>query len=656
MAKAAPITAPAAARPGRSFATTARDSLESIVVAFTLAFIFRAFIVEAFVIPTGSMAPTLYGQQVTHTCSTCGYEYAHDVGQALAAPRVTDLTLRCPNCGSERDEVPVRQLIKPSSGDRILVHKWPFSVGGDIGPERWDVTVFKDPHNGTVNYIKRMVGKPGEILEIIHGDIYTAPLDVVREKDPGLIDEMLRLRHDLYQHAHGGLILTPEQIGPRYAAINRRLMPYLEIQRKVVDAPVAQKSLWFTVYHHSFLPNYGHTNVRPESRVGWSARLATVEWFDVDSLDAGQVPQRLRDALGAAGVDLTDAPVVTVEKPGARWRIDNLLAVHDENRLAVYDAAAAAAWDTSQRTIRFKSDSDRPLNIRFTGKPMDEFYGYNYMHNSKHPSQQRVPVGDLRLAFTWTPDAGDGGLVARMNRHTDFFNARIQMDGTVEIEQVWPGGSKPIGAQKLEPFSHGVPVDIEFTNVDFRVSLRINGEEVLASTDEQYAPDLVELLRRNGEDPDATLPSQVHIGAWNLQCRLDHVKLDRDVYYRSSPMLERTSAPVPGVPVTRSELSNNPFYRWPGWGTQGWPIMLQDGEYPEYFMLGDNSPASKDSRLWWEIGPHLEHRGDQYRIGTVPEDQLIGQAFFVYWPSGYRRPWTANIGIIPNFGRMRWIR
>src|SRR5689334_2661262 len=39
-----------------------RETVESIVVAFVLAFLFRTFEAEAFVIPTGSMAPTLYGQ------------------------------------------------------------------------------------------------------------------------------------------------------------------------------------------------------------------------------------------------------------------------------------------------------------------------------------------------------------------------------------------------------------------------------------------------------------------------------------------------------------------------------------------------------------------------------------------------------------------
>ena len=41
---------------------SARDLVEQVVVAFILAFLIRGFEAEAFVIPTGSMAPTLYGQ------------------------------------------------------------------------------------------------------------------------------------------------------------------------------------------------------------------------------------------------------------------------------------------------------------------------------------------------------------------------------------------------------------------------------------------------------------------------------------------------------------------------------------------------------------------------------------------------------------------
>src|SRR6478752_4633349 len=52
-----------------------RETVESIVIAFVLAFLFRTFEAEAFVIPTGSMAPTLYGNHKDVVCSQCGFFY-----------------------------------------------------------------------------------------------------------------------------------------------------------------------------------------------------------------------------------------------------------------------------------------------------------------------------------------------------------------------------------------------------------------------------------------------------------------------------------------------------------------------------------------------------------------------------------------------------
>src|SRR5271163_206568 len=55
--------------------TNVKETIESILVAFILAFIFRAFVVEAFVIPTGSMAPTLLGAHMRFRCPDCGYRF-----------------------------------------------------------------------------------------------------------------------------------------------------------------------------------------------------------------------------------------------------------------------------------------------------------------------------------------------------------------------------------------------------------------------------------------------------------------------------------------------------------------------------------------------------------------------------------------------------
>jgi signal peptidase I len=56
-----------------------------------------------------------------------------------------------------------------AKGDRILVLKCIYQF---FEPEQWDVIVFKNPSDPHVNYIKRLVGRPGETVEIIDGDIY----------------------------------------------------------------------------------------------------------------------------------------------------------------------------------------------------------------------------------------------------------------------------------------------------------------------------------------------------------------------------------------------------------------------------------------------------------------------------------------------------
>src|SRR3984957_13511548 len=54
---------------------TIRETVESIIVAFVLAFLFRTFEAEAFVIPTGSMAPTLQGRHKDLNCPKCGTHF-----------------------------------------------------------------------------------------------------------------------------------------------------------------------------------------------------------------------------------------------------------------------------------------------------------------------------------------------------------------------------------------------------------------------------------------------------------------------------------------------------------------------------------------------------------------------------------------------------
>ncbi len=162
-----------AGRPATSLALL--ETIQALLTAVMLAFIFRAFFIEAFIIPTGSMAPTLLGQHLTMLCPVCGWEF--DAGPRHRGRRpggfVAPDFAYCPNCHTrirvDRERAAVR------NGDRILVHKWPYLVGGQLRLRPWDVIVFRDPSDATQNYIKRVVALPGETVEILDGDVFIQP-------------------------------------------------------------------------------------------------------------------------------------------------------------------------------------------------------------------------------------------------------------------------------------------------------------------------------------------------------------------------------------------------------------------------------------------------------------------------------------------------
>jgi hypothetical protein len=77
-----------------------RDTVEAIVVAFILALVVRGFEAQAFVIPTGSMAPTLMGRHKELACPECGFVYAVNASEEVE-PRASTRTVHsglCVNC------------------------------------------------------------------------------------------------------------------------------------------------------------------------------------------------------------------------------------------------------------------------------------------------------------------------------------------------------------------------------------------------------------------------------------------------------------------------------------------------------------------------------------------------------------------------------
>lgn len=95
--------------------------MESLIVAVVLALILRFFVVSAYKIPTGSMAPTL---------KVGDFIFAYKLPYGIPVPF--------------------------SDG-----HRW-----GQTSPGRGDVVVFRYPGNESVNYVKRVVGLPGDRIAI----------------------------------------------------------------------------------------------------------------------------------------------------------------------------------------------------------------------------------------------------------------------------------------------------------------------------------------------------------------------------------------------------------------------------------------------------------------------------------------------------------
>ena len=153
-----------------------RETVESIAMAIILAMVFRTFVAEPFVIPTGSMAPTLMGNHKDVVCAKCGYSYQGGASceneERLGADWGTATATTCPVCRYTmtldwNDNANQATF----TGDRILVNKFAYDLGD---PQRWDVIVFKYPGNAKVNYIKRLIGLPNEAILLRNGDVFVA--------------------------------------------------------------------------------------------------------------------------------------------------------------------------------------------------------------------------------------------------------------------------------------------------------------------------------------------------------------------------------------------------------------------------------------------------------------------------------------------------
>jgi signal peptidase I len=571
-----------------------RETIESIIIALILAFLFRTFEAEAFEIPTGSMGPTLMGRNKDVECPKCGFPYEAGVSfevDDFGRPRHFDQymlqqylrpgengarlrnlvgkpiyaqTTTCPNC---RYTCWVDPHQEPSgalpaehpysySGDRIWVSKAPYVVND---PERWDVAVFKYPLGANINYIKRIVGLPNEKVRIHRGNIYTSP----------------------------------------------RGKSEFAIQSKPAHKVLA-----------TLQPVYDTSYSLPELREkGWPQR-----WQNVA---ADAAPQWQGNDGGAFSVDATSGQAVL----GYRHLPPD-----------------AEAW-------RYLNQGKLPADFVVDPQLITDFCAYNTAADQAaagEPEPRSLGlhwVGDLSIAGRFDVQSSAGQIALVLIEGGREMQARIDLaTGQATLSISGLDDFQPTANTALQ--GAGV-YDLRFANVDDQLHLWVNGDVVEFNAPTTYP----ELGNHRPTEADLT-PAQIRVQG--AKVAVEQLRVDRDIYYvATTSRLFTDFQQDPYIfelePHELAEFHSSPE-RWDVYNR----LARVDFDLAEeqFLALGDNSPNSGDSRFW--PGEHFVNR--DLIIGKAFYVYWPHAWETAYNIPLHLRGKTIRIPFYPNFGDMRLIR
>ena len=560
---------------------TAREVIETVVFVVALVLMLKLFIVEAFVIPTGSMAETLYGYQKMVKCRECGFEYpvnaSNEASPADGVPRQV-VGSCCPNCRFREDWKLRGRNEAPDyrSGDRVLVHKPMFSLRD---PVRGDVVVFKYPVDPQVNgelqnYIKRLWGFGGETIVINAGDLYrTTALNYPSERvgdEPGAVYPRPKSPVDAWYgpevELHSKTQPRFEPNGPDYTYHNApEAINLFEQSRKSAFALPADA---------------GFQLIRKDNDLLLAMRRIVYDNdFQSKSLIQYGVPSRwgFEPNTGWTANSSADGPKSFQHSgPGLGWlRYRHLV------------PRTRADWQTLQ--AGYQPDLLAP-------SPITNFMGYNSgveQGVGAFRESTEFWVGDLILETQATVSQGDNQIVMELSKGPHRYQAIFEQ-GQVRLLRTGPNGREL--AVRPSGITGPGQYDLRFANVDCQLRVWVNGRAIDFGSDADYAPDPMPKefepddrmqegwTRANDIDAPASLAAKGEV-------TFSRLKLWRDTYFTYSD----GGPPFEGVAAYADSYYVQPQH---------------------YLCLGDNSAQSSDSRKW----------------GTVPERLLLGKAVAIFFP------------------------
>jgi len=588
--------------PGWFSADAIREIVESVVIAFVLAFLFRTFEAEAFVIPTGSMAPTLLGRHKDVVCPQCGLAFTVSASQEVDSEtgRPTGRHVIggvCPNCRYPINLSPENargKRYRSYKGDRILVVKYPYQFGG---PKRWDVAVFKYPGGAKTNFIKRVVGLPNETVMISHGDLFVKPV-AEEDFDP---------RYPIIESQYSIARKPPEKV-------RATLQLVYDNDR---DPPALAKAGW---------PARWAPQPPQPQQGGWEVSSDRRQ-FHIGRSDAGMLWIAYRHY-----VPLPDdwQYLAAGRLPPGRVPRPQLIADFAPYNTAILDDSYF--WS---QPPPWESGFDHGGSLAGSAIVRNSFHKYG-LHW----------VGDLALECELDIAGGDGEIRIQLVEGGRHFDCRFLLaDGSARLAIDGLDSYRPMSKRGLRSPGR---YRVMFANVDDQLLLWINNRLVKFDTPTTYP-------RLGNTKPRQDDLSPALIGVRGAEVTVRHLKLYRDLYYiaqratRGGVQYEPISDFVrsPYVPATAENvarvLSDPRAYSAAEMRKVRFPLRND-----QFLVLGDNSAESMDSRLW-------EGRFFEY---YVDRQLLIGKALVIYWPHSLDRIPGTNIPIrlFPNFWRMRLIR
>ena len=527
-----------------------RELLETIVFVVVLVLVLKSFIAEAFVIPTGSMAETLYGYQKQINCPSCKHRFpvncSSEVEQMPGAGVMSVSTATCPNCllnikllKHNEESFPGEAAVVdpgPSTGDRVLVAKYLYDLPGK-GPERLDVVVFKYPGNSNpnefsarfpasgpqrnhvpMNYIKRLIGLPGETIAIQAGKLYRLPPDTLPPPISNPRDNadlwMWEFMHE--NEARDSFIDTDK----------------FEIIRKKPNSVLSMRRIVYDDQHRSAdLPNLKR----------WQALKPN--WNEISP---------------SVYVSSTES-----EKTTSWLRYSHILRNNDSRRQLITDVMG---YNTAYH------DTHRPG------------YGDNW-------------VSDLTLEGQFDIKKQEGQLMLELSKGVDRFRAVWNLEtGTCTLQRITKDKTEVLAEKSSDRLSSGSHF-IRFANVDCRLIIWQDGK-LLFNDGVDYKPSKV-----HGPTLENDL-EPASIGTSGTTLSVSELKIHRDTYY--------TARINPSTPDVSVHDWTEPIAIRPGMPTpDSWkgllnpPIKTLYVQPGHYLCLGDNSPQSSDGRSWGLVPDNL---------------------------------------------------